>query len=113
MPKTTPAKDQDQFIVRLPDGMRDRIKSAASDNNRSMNAEIVATLEEKYPAPLSSDESVLMGLLMSVSHSDALEFLSVLKEGRKMPKDEGQLHIREFLAQPKWVEYAKKYAEQS
>lgn len=40
----------EQFIVRLPDGMRDRIKRAAEANNRSMNAEIVATLEEKYPS---------------------------------------------------------------
>ncbi|WP_232897159.1 Arc family DNA-binding protein [Pontibaca salina] len=38
-------------MLRLPDGMRDRIKDAAANNNRSMNAEIVATLEEKYPAP--------------------------------------------------------------
>lgn len=42
-------QDQDKFIVRLPEGMRDRIKAAADRNNRSMNAEIVATLEEKYP----------------------------------------------------------------
>ncbi|MEF9605904.1 Arc family DNA-binding protein [Paracoccus sp. PXZ] len=41
----------EQFMLRLPDGMRDRIKHAAEANNRSMNAEIVATLEEKYPAP--------------------------------------------------------------
>jgi len=33
----------------MPDGMRDRVKDAAARNNRSMNAEIVATLEEKYP----------------------------------------------------------------
>jgi len=39
----------DKFMLRLPDGMRDRIKLAADANNRSMNAEIVATLEEKYP----------------------------------------------------------------
>lgn len=30
----------DQFIVRLPAGMRDAIKSLADQNNRSMNAEI-------------------------------------------------------------------------
>lgn len=41
----------DRYMLRLPDGMRDRIKTAAEANNRSMNAEIVATLEEKYPAP--------------------------------------------------------------
>lgn len=50
-----PSDKQDQFVVRLPDGMRDRIKAAAEANNRSMNAEIVATLEDKYPAPSSPD----------------------------------------------------------
>lgn len=34
----------DKFMLRLPDGMRDRIKAAAEANNRSMNAEIVARL---------------------------------------------------------------------
>jgi hypothetical protein len=42
-------QDQDKFIVRLPDGMRERIKRAADANGRSMNAEIVATLEAAYP----------------------------------------------------------------
>lgn len=46
-----PSQAQEKFVLRLPDGMRDRIKHAAETNNRSMNAEIVATLEEKYPAP--------------------------------------------------------------
>ncbi len=40
---------QDQFNLRLPDGMRDRIRAAADRNGRSMNAEIVATLEAAYP----------------------------------------------------------------
>lgn len=40
-----PSKQLDQFVLRLPDGMRDRIKAAAEANNRSMNAEIVARLE--------------------------------------------------------------------
>lgn len=44
-----PSRSQDQFIVRLPDGMRDRIKAAAEANRRSMNAEIVAALEDKFP----------------------------------------------------------------
>lgn len=44
-------RESDKFIVRLPQGMRDRIKLAADGNNRSMNAEIVAALEDKYPAP--------------------------------------------------------------
>lgn len=39
------AQEQDRFIVRMPDGMRDEIKAAAFNANRSMNAEIVARLE--------------------------------------------------------------------
>ncbi|GAB1362418.1 hypothetical protein MASR1M32_16540 [Rhodobacter sp.] len=45
-----PSEKLDQYMLRLPDGMRDRIKAAAEANNRSMNAEIVETLKEKYPA---------------------------------------------------------------
>ncbi|SBW12707.1 Transcriptional repressor arc (modular protein) [uncultured Alphaproteobacteria bacterium] len=43
-----PTRDQNKFIVRMPDGMRDRIREAAEANNRSMNAEIVARLEESF-----------------------------------------------------------------
>lgn len=42
-------------MLRLPDGMRERIKAVAAANNRSMNAEIVATLQEKYPEPTRDD----------------------------------------------------------
>lgn len=41
-------RGSDQFIVRLPDGMRERIKAEAEANNRSMNAEIVARLEASF-----------------------------------------------------------------
>jgi len=40
-----PVRDQDKVMLRLPDGMRDRLKAFAAGNNRSMNAEIVARLE--------------------------------------------------------------------
>ncbi len=46
-----PGRGSDQFPLRLPDGMRDRIKEAAMDNSRSMNAEIVARLEESFVVP--------------------------------------------------------------
>lgn len=44
------AKEADKFIVRLPDGMRDRIEQAAKANQRSMNAEIVARLQFSFEA---------------------------------------------------------------
>lgn len=40
-----PGRGSDQFPLRLPDGMRDRIKERAEANGRSMNAEIVSLLE--------------------------------------------------------------------
>ncbi|OYX13712.1 MAG: hypothetical protein B7Z15_06350 [Rhizobiales bacterium 32-66-8] len=36
---------QDKFMLRLPDGMRERLKAVAAENNRSLNAEIVSRLE--------------------------------------------------------------------
>jgi len=44
MAKTTNASDK--FIIRLPDGMRDRIKTYAQKHGRTMNAEIIAKLED-------------------------------------------------------------------
>lgn len=38
----------EQFMLRLPDGMRDRIKAAAEANNRSMNAEIIHRLQTTF-----------------------------------------------------------------
>ncbi len=41
-------RESDKFMLRLPDGMRDRIKAAAEKNGRSMNAEIVNALESVF-----------------------------------------------------------------
>lgn len=46
--KPFPSETQERFIVRFPDGMRDRISELAKTNNRSMNAEIVARLEKSF-----------------------------------------------------------------
>lgn len=44
----TPIQPQDKYVVRFPDGLRERLKKAAEANNRSLNAEIVARLEEYH-----------------------------------------------------------------
>nr|WP_162623715.1 Arc family DNA-binding protein [Paracoccus saliphilus] len=52
-----PVSEQVQVNFRMPVDLRDRIKAAAESSGRSMNAEIVATLEEHYPsAPLKAGE---------------------------------------------------------
>jgi hypothetical protein len=44
MAKTSPSKLLDQFVIRMPDGLRDRLAEEAAINQRSMNAEIVHRL---------------------------------------------------------------------
>lgn len=46
--KAFPSDKLDQYIVRFPDGMRDRLKDEAAKNNRSLNAEIVARLDASF-----------------------------------------------------------------
>ena len=53
-----PTRDQNKFIVRMPDGLRDRIRASAATNNRSMNAEIVNALEFAFPEPPKIEETI-------------------------------------------------------
>lgn len=66
MPQDSPSRHQDQFLVRMPAGLRDRIAFAAKANGRSMNAEIVTVLELQYP-PEPSVEDLLSMLQMFAS----------------------------------------------
>lgn len=43
-------RDSDKIMLRVPDGMRDRIAEVAKANGRSMNAEIVARLQASFDA---------------------------------------------------------------
>ncbi|UMY16682.1 Arc family DNA-binding protein [Methylobacterium organophilum] len=62
----------DKFMLRLPDGMRDQLKVSAEENKRSMNAEIVARLEESLSgnaamrALATRKESALRALIDAV-----------------------------------------------
>lgn len=42
-------RESDKFMLRLPEGMRERIKASAERAGRSMNAEIVRVLEQRWP----------------------------------------------------------------
>ena len=45
MPQRSESRVADKYIVRMPEGMRDRIREKAAENRRSMNAEIVHYLD--------------------------------------------------------------------
>lgn len=52
-----PSETQDRVMVRLPDGMRERLKEAAKVGKRTMNAEIVARLEFAFAVDVAVQES--------------------------------------------------------
>lgn len=56
MSEESPSRFLDKIIIRVPNGMRDRIKRAADSNNRSMNAELLVLLERTFPAETKLDE---------------------------------------------------------
>jgi predicted DNA-binding protein len=45
-PKKIAAKDADQYMLRLPPGLRDSVARRAAENGRSMNTEIIDAIEK-------------------------------------------------------------------
>jgi hypothetical protein len=74
-------RESDKFVLRLPDGLRDRIKRAAESNRRSMNAEIVATLESYYP-PEPSAADLIQEIDMAISWAQANHMPWARADGR-------------------------------
>lgn len=68
----------DKFMLRLPDGMRERIKASADANNRSMNAEIISRLEESFDGMSQKAELSLSIDLDSINVPDLKEKLQLI-----------------------------------
>lgn len=58
MARKQSAKEQDKFVIRLPEGMRDRIKSKAERAGMSMNDAIIWCLEREFPAEITFEERI-------------------------------------------------------
>ncbi|MCO6055220.1 Arc family DNA-binding protein [Pseudomonas sp. MOB-449] len=56
------SRTADKFVVRLPEGMRERIAVVARNHHRSMNSEIIARLEQSMLQEGALDEGVSMRL---------------------------------------------------
>ncbi len=76
-----PSRKQDQFIVRMPDGMRERVKKVSELNKRSMNAEIIRAIQahlkiEEYQKEMDrlNQEFPPKDLLAGFSTSDREDF---------------------------------------
>jgi len=57
--KKFPSHQQEQFIVRLPDGMRAQLAAHAKKAGRSMNAEIVTRLQSGVVSELRDNFAML------------------------------------------------------
>lgn len=94
-----PSQLAERFQVRLPDGMRDRLRAEAEANKRSMNAEIVARLEasllpqevlerpEHSKTPPTEDNTLYVLLDtngMPISWNEALTHLSEINKAGKL-----------------------------
>ncbi len=42
----TDSRNADKFVIRLPDGLRDRVDAAANETHRSMNSLIIVAIEQ-------------------------------------------------------------------
>ncbi|WP_137885314.1 Arc family DNA-binding protein [Pseudomonas sp. 2FE] len=56
------SRTADKFVVRLPDGMRERIADVARNHHRSMNSEIIARLEQSMLQEGALDDDLSMRL---------------------------------------------------
>lgn len=63
------SKQEPPYGLRMPPDLKARVKAAADANNRSMNAEIVATLEKAYPVPMMTSSQLLKALTESIPSS--------------------------------------------
>ncbi|MUZ63473.1 Arc family DNA-binding protein [Agrobacterium vitis] len=76
----------DQYIIRFPDGMRDRLKQEAAENNRSLNAEIIHRLEQSFATLPDLDEDDLQAILRQI---DVVKYNIVKAHSKKNQQNSG------------------------
>ena len=67
------SREQDKFVIRLPDGLRPEIATVAYKNQRSMNGEIINRLERSLALELILDQKnrVIAQLLNRIAELEA------------------------------------------
>lgn len=81
-------RDSDKFMLRLPDGMRDRIGALAKESGRSMNAEIVARLERSLNQGAADyDAEDVMALISRITAESAKHGVQVKVEFLRSPEN--------------------------
>lgn len=93
MVQDTESRHLDKLVIRLPEGMRDRLKSAAATAKRSMNAEVVARLEASLNQQETQPYSVIATGNASANASALVRLIVDSQTGqvRVEPVGEGSL----------------------
>ena len=82
------ARTDQQFPLRLPPGLREKLENAAKENGRSKNAEAVYRLEQSFEgggAPTEREKRILEQLELSQRTVKIfMHYLEALKDGDPM-----------------------------
>lgn len=91
-----------RYTIRVPSDLYERVKLAAGD--KSINAQVIEILEEKYPAPAASEHEQYAQVvkwsdrvLLSTSEEEAKRLANEANEWLKGP---GQSDYRIILSKP-------------
>ncbi|MCV0426226.1 MAG: Arc family DNA-binding protein [Roseibium sp.] len=112
------AKDLDKVILRLPDGMRDRLKKLASKNKMSMNELVVQVLENQFPRPhtLSNRIDELADIVADFRNcidADEVQYLSQQIFLTLVDIREGKIPIEDEEAIDKVVDVVERWHDRS
>lgn len=83
--KTGVKQSADKYIVRFPDGMRERISEAAKANSRSMNAEIVARLQASFEPDNSNLATAVITKLLDAQYERLMASVQEVVAAAKAP----------------------------
>ena len=87
MTKKPVIQPQDKYVVRLPDGMRDKLKAEAEKNKRSMNAEIVARLEATFHTIPEHMTPEAFNYVLGANYVNATKVAAILREALQRVED--------------------------
>ena len=96
------SREDSQFKLRLPAALREQIELAAQESKRSLNAEIVARLEESYSKgsaaqPMSEHEAAMQ--ILAKMYQETLDNIYELKSRSSLsPMEQVELQHEEATA---------------
>lgn len=90
------SRTADKFVVRLPDGFREKVAEAARANHRSMNSEIISRLQNSMLADGTMCEDDALAVSATLESTDTL-WLPVPGQPVKVPASPDWFAVTGFV----------------